>query len=91
MKVFRNTETTYGLVVTEATDSAELDCKRRALEKGDVGNIVLFSVLPHDIKSRLDWNEIEMAFSAFPRHGLIVEHVTPDQVKQIPKNITILK
>lgn len=91
MKTFRTTEKTYGLIVTETTESAELDRKRRSLERGDADNVVLFSVLPHDVKSRSDWSEIEMAFSAFPRHGLVVEHVTLGQIEQLPENIMILK
>ncbi|WP_316157878.1 hypothetical protein [Cupriavidus sp. BIC8F] len=90
MKTFRNTEKTYGLIVTETTESAELDRKRRFLERGDADNIVLFSVLPHDVKARPDWSEIEMAFSAFPRNGLAIEHVTLDQIEQRPQNITFV-
>lgn len=91
MKTFRTTEKTYGLIVTETTESAELDRKRRSLERGDADNVVLFSVLPHDIKARPDWSEIEMAFSSFPRHDLVVEHVTLDQIEHLPQNIAILK
>lgn len=91
MKTFPASEKTYGLIVTESTENAELDRKRRFLERGDADNIVLLSVLPHDVKARRDWSEIEMAFSAFPRHSLVVELVTPDQIEQLPKNITILK
>jgi hypothetical protein len=91
LQKFAETESTYGIVVTAATTTADIKAKRDVLTRMDPDNIVLLSVEPHNVQARIDWPEIGTAFEGITRTPLYVEHVAQEKIARLAQQISVLQ
>lgn len=83
-------EVTYGVLVRAVTSREVLLEQATLLTRADADRIVLISVAPHDVRERLDWSDIRMAFDSVSRE-LEVRVVPEGDLEMIQDTIDVLK